>query len=627
MIAVVGFAVRFVYLLQARQHDPLFFSPQMDAEYHLRWALAIASGTDFVHGAFFRAPLYPYFLAGLMKLGLGLFGARVVQALLGGASCGIVYLLARRILAGGGRSGLSARAQENTARISGLVMAIYSLSVYFDGEFLIPALLVFLVLLGMVLLYRSLDSDRQWWLPGLAFGLAAIARPNVLAFVAVLAVLLIARYRAGAWKRLGWFAGAVCLVILPVTVRNYAVSRTFVPIAWQAGTNFYIGNNPEADGVTAVVPGTRASWWGGYYDVKTLAEQAEGRELRGAEIDRYWLGRGIDFWRQEPVRALGLLVRKAYLLLSGYEISNNRNIYHAKRFTFLNLAIFRTSFLKFPFGLLLPLALAGVYLGRRAARRWAATYAFLLAYGFSFVIFFVTARYRMPAIPFLIVLAVYAVARLVKTRGRELWVSLAVLLVSLVAFNSGIYGPPGVEDEAQTRFSVAMGLYRQGRLDDALVEIEKALQHDSASNVLVLESAVRLGAGQPGPAVRAAQAAISRTPNAPEPYGQMGNVYASLGRYDSALVCFEKACELDPHSVSSWNNLGSVAMAQGDFESARRYFDQALAIDPASTVALYNLGLLDWQEGEKGLARTRWHKVLELDPSHAKAGQALEHFR
>ena len=79
-----------------------------------------------------------------------------------------------------------------------------------------------------------------------------------------------------------------------MTVRNYVVSRQFVPIAWQAGTDFVIGNNPQSDGVTAIVPGTRSSWWGGFDDVKRLAEAAAGRPLKGAEIDRYWLARVLS---------------------------------------------------------------------------------------------------------------------------------------------------------------------------------------------------------------------------------------------------------------------------------------------------------------------------------------------
>jgi len=642
IVLAAGFVVRLIYLLQARAHDPLFFTPQMDAEYHHRWAFAIASGTEFIRDAFFRAPLYPYFLGLLYKLGLDLFWVRVVQAMLGSASCGLTYLLARRILIPQPQAPQSKIQNpkskihsEPVARAAGLVLAAYPLAIYFDGELLIPSLVVFLVLLGLVLLYRSLDTGRQWWLPGLAFGLASIARPNVLAFVAVLGVWLLFRLRRRAWPLLGWFGGAVALVILPVTVRNYAVSRTFVPIAWQAGTNFYIGNNPQSDGVTAVVPGTRASWWGGYNDVKALAERALGRELKGAQIDRYWLRQGFEFWKKEPLRALGLTAHKLCLLLSGYEVSNNRNIYYFKRFSFLNLLIFQTGVLKFPFGLLLPLALAGAYLGRRQAGRWLPAYLFVAAFGLSFVAFFITARYRMPLVPILAILACYAVSRFRQSAKREKLVSGAVFALSFVVFNAGFFGagssglagPGRVEDAAQTRFNTAMALYQQGKPADALEEVRAALVADSADNVLILESAIYLDAQDFSRARAAAEAAVRKAPNTAEPYGQLGNVYGAIGAFDSAQACFEKVVELDPYSVSSWTNLGNVALARSDLSLARQRFERALEIDPTFVLALFNLGLVDYQQGNRDLAHTRWKKVLELDPSFDRARAALEQLR
>jgi predicted membrane-bound mannosyltransferase len=99
IIAGFAFVLRLIHLLQLRHNDPLFFSPQMDAQYHHEWALAIVAGKQFIADAFFRAPLYPYFLGFIYKLtGANQMVARVVQALIGSAGCGLVYLLARQLL-------------------------------------------------------------------------------------------------------------------------------------------------------------------------------------------------------------------------------------------------------------------------------------------------------------------------------------------------------------------------------------------------------------------------------------------------------------------------------------------------------------------------------------------------
>jgi len=48
------------------------------------------------------------------------------------------------------------------------------------------------------------------------------------------------------------FAAGLVLPIIPVTLHNALVGHDFVPIASQGGVNFYIGNNPVADGYTAI---------------------------------------------------------------------------------------------------------------------------------------------------------------------------------------------------------------------------------------------------------------------------------------------------------------------------------------------------------------------------------------
>jgi len=163
VIAGVAFVLRLVHLQQLRHNDPLFLSPQMDALYHHQWALAIAAGREFIADAFFRAPLYPYFLGLLYKLfGVNLMVVRTIQALIGSAGCGLVYLLARRLLekpqaashkpqasqkSGLHPSSLLLHTSEAAARISGFVLATYPLAIWYDGELLLEGLLTFLVVL------------------------------------------------------------------------------------------------------------------------------------------------------------------------------------------------------------------------------------------------------------------------------------------------------------------------------------------------------------------------------------------------------------------------------------------------------------------------------------------------
>ena len=550
LIAGIGFLIRLIYLLQARTQDPLFYAPPMDALYHHQWAMAVASSIEFIRDAYFRAPLYPIILGLVYKIfGVNLVIARLVQAIIGSISCGLLYLLARRLF------------NESVARIAGFLLAIYPLAIYFDGELLIPNLLIFLLLAGFIFLIRSQQSDRQWYLPGLFFGLAAITRPNVLFFVLALSIWLIFKYKQQRGQRLIQFLAAVFIVIAPVTIRNYVVSKRLVLIAWQGGTNFYIGNNPNSDGITAIVPGTRGSWWGGYYDTKRLAEQAVGRSLQGAEVDAYWMKQGLKFWQEKPFRALELLIRKCYLWLSGYEVSNNRSIYFFKQYTFLRPLIFKTGWLMFPYGILLPLALVGFYLSRKRWRHLILIYLFMITYTISFVIFFVTARYRMPFVILTIPFAIYGIKHLIKAKRQELYPGIAIFVGSFIIFNFN-WARLSDTNPAQDHFVAALGLHQTGKIEKAAEELEQALATDSAVNILSLEATIRMELGQFNRAEQVAQAGVRLWSDVSDAYGMAGNVYAGLNQFESAQYYFEQALKIDPYSVQALNNLGNLSLSR-----------------------------------------------------------------
>jgi tetratricopeptide (TPR) repeat protein len=471
----------------------------------------------------------------------------------------------------------------------------------------------------------------------------------VLAFLALLPVWLLLEYpgrrenpqitqitqigrkrtgRNTGWTRLLFVWGAAAVVVLPVTIRNYVVSGQFVPVAWQAGTNFYIGNSPVSDGVTAIVPGARASWWGSYDDVRRLAEEAVGRPLKGAEIDRYWMSQGLEFWRRQPGKALGLLLRKAFLWFAGYEVGNESNPYGVKRYSFINYLLFDSRFLKFPFGILFPLALVGVWLRRSQWRRFLPLYLFVFAYSLSFIVFFVTSRFRMPLVPFAAILSVTGLVGLMgRMAKRERGVALAVAVAAFLLLNADLVRAARGTNQDQSHFTAALGLRQQGRQAEALAEVRQALQYDSSTNVLRLEATLLGSMGNHAAAESAARAAVRLHPSDADAYDALGFVLTSAGRLDSGAHYYEVALGRDPYALNAWNNLGNIALRRKDYTKARYYYEGALKVRPTFADALFYLGLCDYYEGKVAEAHARWQEVLRLDPSFAKAKQALGELR
>ena len=254
MGAVVGLALllRVVHVLFSRE-SPFFAAPTLDGDYHLQWARAFAAGETFREGPFFRAPLYPWFLGVCLKLfGPSVLIPRLVQAVLGATATWLTYLVGKRAFCA------------PVGLVASVLVATSWVLIYFDGELLIPTLIVPLDLwaLYLTLGLRDRPTAKQAGFAGAVWGLSAIARPNVLLFMPFLAGWLAWRARP-AWRKglapvLALTAGTLA-PILPITFTNVA-RGDFALISTQAGVNFWIGNNPGSDGSSAIVPGTRGGW-------------------------------------------------------------------------------------------------------------------------------------------------------------------------------------------------------------------------------------------------------------------------------------------------------------------------------------------------------------------------------
>jgi tetratricopeptide (TPR) repeat protein len=254
-------------------------------------------------------------------------------------------------------------------------------------------------------------------------------------------------------------------------------------------------------------------------------------------------------------------------------------------------------------------------------------YLFAGAYSFSFIVFFVCSRYRMPLVPLAAILAsvgLVGLVGLVRLDRRERGVAIAIALAAFLLFNANLVGAGRQVSQDQNHVVVAVGLHGQGRDAEALVEVRQALKLDSARSVLSLEAALLSNLGDFAGAERAARAVVRLYPSDADAYYALGGVLASAGRFDSAAAYLEIVLDRDPYSIHAWTDLGNIALERGDFARARHYYEGALKIRPTFTRAMFGLGLCEYHEGKVAEARARWQEVLKLDPSFTKARQALE---
>jgi len=591
LIFLMALVVRLVYLSQA-ESSPTFLQPIMDERYHLHLAEQINTPDGLPNEPYYRAPLYPYFLAFLLRItDDSLYAVRFIQIILGSLLPILIYLIGRRLF------------DRRIACWAGGVSALYPTFIYYDQALLIESLMVLLTALLSLQLLRC-ESEPERTVPfvgtGLMLGLAGLTRPNILLLGPALFVWVwvVLRPRIGARAALGRYflvALASFVVVLPVTVRNYVVGDDLVFIAWQGGFNFFVGNNHESNGWSAAVPGINPTWEGGYREAIAIAEETEGRALKRSEVSDFWYREAWREIRDDPSRFVGLLFRKLRLFINGYEIPNNQNIYLSRNLASVMQPLMSANWIYFPYGLLAPLAVIGLVLSLSQWRRFLVVYLILGSYLATLLLFFVCARFRQPLLPFLILFAVYAVFRLIEFRARRQGknVALALFMLALLIVESNHdaleLNPRRVS--AEDHNVIGNAYLVQNNLAGAEMEYKLALTADSTF----------------------AQA-----------YNNLGLIATRRNRIRDAVEFFSDAVRVDPDYVDGYTNLATTYLEAGDANSAVMILERAAVRRPLSDLVHLKLGVAYFETDRTGEAVQALQRCLQLNPANESAREVLQ---
>jgi len=557
MLLIFAFSllIKVVYLFFMR-NSPTFDSLTLDAFTHFNWAEQLVNNRFSDTHEFFRAPVYPYFLAFMLALiGKNFLLLHLAQFIIGSLSNVLVYKIAGRLF------------DKPTALLASFLCACSWILIYFEGEFLIPVLYIFWVLL----LFYFLTGPQPCALKNLVcasvvFVLALYTRPNILLFLPLLLIWI--GHQSRSVERIDWAStirriGVVCLIVAIgmslFAIRNRAVTGTIAWLPSQGGINFHIGNNLAANGREAVsFPGQDTApppeelrdhpfvldtvWLS--YTRQALEES--GRDLSQSEVSSYWLRKALSDIRQDPARWIGLMFRKTYYFLNATEIPSNQPLT-----TYWNYYSGPLKFLQFNvFGVLLCLFVMDILINRRNWKRYLLVYAFMAAYAVSVILFFVTARFRIPLLPFLIMFASHALIYLfvngksLKTNQVMLYVAVAVVILPL-SYSKRF----DIDDTQASHFHYNLGAVHLANddLPSAVREFELAVE-EFPYHVLYLNT--------------------------------LSHTLIKLGRTEEARPLVERALKQNPESADAFYNLGLFAYLQGSIPQAISHFETVDRIAP-----------------------------------------------
>jgi Flp pilus assembly protein TadD len=672
---VFALIVRLIYLAAFRG-SPYFAVPIVDAEWHDAWAWGWANGIWSMGGeAFFRAPLYPFWLSLVYRVfGHDLLAARIVQAVLGAAASAALAGCGWRLRGRG------------AALAAGLVASLYGPMIFFDGELLISNLLLALLSVSFFFLLGS--SARSRALAFLLLGLAGIARPNALSLLPVYVWFVWPRDTAGAVRgaagtmlRLRRIALMIVVTLLPalfVTALNFKAEGSLVFIASQGGINFYAGNNPAATGRTLAVDElkeTRGSWTDFVRASRRAAERDAGRALDSREVSSYWSRKAWDWIRSSPGEALAITAKKAVFVVNSHELPNERDLYFERPFP-LNILMWNLGWFSFPWGIVFPLAVAGAVVGLRRRERHHAgasrerrVVVFLLGalvfYALSLIPFFICSRFRMGIVPPAILLAAYALANsreILRTAPAAAFAAAAliannnlfdarlhdpvqerarhgVILVSAGRIEEGRAALRTAIDEGKNRprppvylgeFAYHLGdtYAREGKKEEAAACFRESLALGCTTLRLLTAMARTLAEfDYPADAAAALKAAIDVVPTDARLWAELGAALEKSGEPSQAIRAYRRSIALSPNDPHTYNKLGLLYQARAESDSSIAVWREGVARASDSVVLHHNLALAYANREDYAAALREIERALSIAPEDSAAlalRQAIE---
>jgi hypothetical protein len=413
---------------------PLGQVPVLDERENLAFAESIFQGA-LPREPFYRAPGYALLLAFFRAVGVsarGLFpAALLLGVVLHALNAGLASLVANRWFGRG------------AALAAGLLYALHPVFVHYATQALDATLALTFFLAGLVFFAapkpRGLPRLFSWALVSASWAAAALVRPNYLLVWTTLPLLAWWNHEDGRrWPRLAAAStGAVLFGVIAGWQWKVSGVAGFLP--WQGAYNLWAANQPGAHGrfytQRLSLPPELASE--NPARVESLFFYQQETKLPPNDIGAmnvYWRSRFLGYVSHHPLAWLAQLGRKAYALFNDWEQYNNKTFaFHKARSPWLRWN-------PLSWGVLFTLGVFGaIRLGVEAPQSARALLLIGSACVASILLFFVSARFRLPLAAIAVVLAGGALSAPFFWRGwsraRQLSLAVAGVLAVFFAFS------------------------------------------------------------------------------------------------------------------------------------------------------------------------------------------------
>jgi tetratricopeptide (TPR) repeat protein len=234
------------------------------------------------------------------------------------------------------------------------------------------------------------------------------------------------------------------------------------------------------------------------------------------------------------------------------------------------------------------------------------------------LMFFVTARFRLPVIPFLIIFSAFALVwiweKLLTREFKKIALFFLLLSPFSILTNSNFYHL-SAGDFAQAYFSLGNASLKAGRLNQALEEYDEALSRNAfLRRVHLNKGIIFLRKKDYTQAEKEFWLELKNNPQEDRAYNNLSAVYLMLELYDKAIQSAQKAVELKIYYPEAYMNLALAYKAKGDYQNAKEVIDTGLRNVHPFPDAHYLLGEIFQAEGKLDSAYQVYQKLLSSKP-------------
>jgi tetratricopeptide (TPR) repeat protein len=570
-IVSLGFILRLVFILET-QASPFIQNLFSDSKIYNDWAIDIfKKGKWFGSDVFFMSPFYPYFLAVIYKIfGETTMLVRIIQIVISSLNIVVIYLISRDLF------------NKQVGFVSAFIAAFYSLFIFYSGLILSETVQTFFISVLIYLLIKISKGSKEidWLFVGLLIGISMVIRANISIFLLSLIcwfILKLIKEKNSKYyirKSLLYLIVGSIIPIMPITINNYLAKKDFVFLTSNGGINFYLGNNPNSQGVfiTPTEFDFNEDMSGQKY-----AEKILNKKILPSEASSYWYERGLDNIINDPGNYVVLFIKKIFLFFGAEENPQSSvfdyNFYAANYSNVLKLPLFNFSFISY-------LAILGVILSWKEKGKMILIYLFLLSLTFATIIFFVNGRYRLALTPLLIVFASSALYKIyIYIKENDIIKILIPLLsVGVFIFTYTFIIPKPTFSNYDAYQYLGNIDYDKKDFDNAVINYNKSLAlQDSYLTYFKLGNAYSAKKDFRS-ALTAFQKTINRNPNYAPGYFNIGLLHSETKNYQMAVKAFLKAIELNPDFVETYRNLAIVYYILENYQESLKYFEKYLQL-------------------------------------------------